>query len=196
VARIKEAVQRAAALVQGLVAFSRRQTLRRRPLDLDMYIAKLGVRLQRIIPAGIELRVMPASQRIRMLADASSLEQVIIHLVVNACEAMPHGGVVTLDTRLVRNATEGVPARLPSRKYVCISVSDTGVGIEPGLLGQIFEPFFTTKETASGLGLAVVWGVVKQHEGRVEVTNQPGRGMTFHVYIPTENPITPELAAS
>jgi len=195
-ARIKEAAQRAAALVQGLVAFSRRQTLRRRPLDLDMYIAKLGVRLQRIIPAGIELRVMPASRRLRVLADASTLEQVIIHLVVNACEAMPHGGVVTLDARLVRNATEGVPARLPSRKYVCISVSDTGVGIEPGLLGKIFEPFFTTKETASGLGLAVVWGVVKQHEGRVEVTNQPGRGMTFSVYIPAENPTTPELAAA
>src|SRR5919109_3280198 len=101
-ARIKEAAQRAAALVQGLVAFSRRQTVRRRPLELNAFIAKLGDRLQRIVPAGIELRVMPASQRIRGLADALSLEQVVMHLVVNACEAMPHGGVVALETCPVR----------------------------------------------------------------------------------------------
>jgi two-component system cell cycle sensor histidine kinase/response regulator CckA len=195
-ARIKEAAQRAAALVQGLVAFSRRQTVRRRPLDLDVFIAKLGGRLQRIVPAGIELHVMPATQRLRVLADASSLEQVVIHLVVNACEAMPHGGIVTLETRLVRNAAEGVPVGLPTGKYVCISVSDTGVGTEPELVGQLFEPFFTTKDTASGLGLAVVWGVVKQHEGRVEVTNQPGRGMTFRVYLPAEDLTTPESAAA
>src|SRR5919108_834334 len=195
-ARVKEAAQRAAGLVQGLVAFSRRQTVRRRPLDLDTFIAKLGGRLQRIVPAGIELRVTPASHRLRVLADASSLEQVVMHLVVNACEAMPHGGVVALETRLVRNATEGVPAGLPTGRYVCISVSDTGVGIDPGLLGQIFEPFFTTKETASGLGLAVVWGVVKQHEGQVEVTNQPGGGTTFRVYLPAENLTASELAAA
>jgi two-component system, cell cycle sensor histidine kinase and response regulator CckA len=152
--------------------------------------------LQRIVPAGIELRVTPATQRLRVLADASSLEQVVIHLVVNACEAMPHGGIVTLETRLVQNAAGGVPAGLPTGRYVCISVSDTGAGIEPELVGQLFEPFFTTKDTASGLGLAVVWGVVKQHEGRVEVTNQPGRGMTFRVYLPAEDLTTPESAAA
>jgi two-component system, cell cycle sensor histidine kinase and response regulator CckA len=185
-ARIKEAAQRAAALVQGLVAFSRRQTVRRRPLDLNGFITQLGGRLQRVVPTGIELRVTPATQRIRVLADASSLEQVVIHLVMNASEAMPHGGVVAVETRLVRDTTEGAPVELPPGTYVCISVSDTGVGIEPEVVGQIFEPFFTTKDTANGLGLAVVWGVVKQHEGRVEVTNQPGRGTTFRIYLPAE----------
>jgi PAS domain S-box-containing protein len=194
--RIKEAAQRAAALVQGLVAFSRRQTVRRRSLDLGVFIAKLGSRLQRLVPAGIELRVVPTTQRVRVLADTSSLEQALIHLVVNACEAMPQGGVVALETRLVQNATEGVPAGLPTGAYVCLSVSDTGVGIDPELLGQIFEPFFTTKDTASGLGLAVVWGVVKQHEGRVEVLNRPERGTTFRLYLPAEDSASTEPSAA
>jgi two-component system, cell cycle sensor histidine kinase and response regulator CckA len=189
-ARIKEAAQRAAALVQGLVAFSRRQVVRRRPLDLDLFITQLGGRLRRIIPTGVELRVLPAGERVRVLADTSSLEQVIMHLVMNACEAMPHGGTVAIETRLVRDAVEGVPADLPAGTYVCISVSDTGMGIESGVVGQIFEPFFTTKETASGLGLAVVWGVVRQHDGRVEVTSQPGRGTIFRIYLPAEGPAT------
>jgi signal transduction histidine kinase len=186
-ARIKEAAQRAATLVQGLVAFSRRQTLRRRPLELNALATQVGSRLKRIVPAGIELRVTPLDQPVRILADASSLEQVVLHLVMNACEAMPQGGIVTLETRLVRDATEGRPTDLPTGTYVCISVSDTGVGIEPGIVGQIFEPFFTTKDTANGLGLSVVWGVVKQHNGRVEVTSQPGLGTTFHIYLPAED---------
>jgi two-component system cell cycle sensor histidine kinase/response regulator CckA len=153
---------------------------------LSVFIAKLGSRLQRVVSAGVELHVTPASQPIRVLADASSLEQVVIHLVMNACEAMPHGGIIALETCLVRNAPAGAPEGLPTGTYVCLSVSDTGTGIDPGLVGQIFEPFFTTKDTASGLGLAVVWGVVKQHEGRVEVISQPGRGTTFRVYLPAE----------
>ena len=98
---------------------------------------------------------------------------------------------MALEMRLVRNAMEEAPAWLLAGTYVCISVNDTGVGIDPAVVGQIFEPFFTTKDTASGLGLAVVWGVVKQHEGRVEVTNQPGRGATFRVYLPAEEFATP-----
>jgi PAS domain S-box-containing protein len=185
-ARIKEAAQRAAALVQGLVAFSRRQMVRRRPLDLSLFLTQLGGRLQRIVPVGVELRVTLAPEQARVQADASSLEQMILHLVMNACEAMPHGGRLAIETRLVQAGTEGVPAELPLGIYVCMSVSDTGVGIEPGLVGQVFEPFFTTKDTASGMGLAVVWGVVKQHGGRVEVTSQPGRGTTFYIYLPAE----------
>jgi two-component system cell cycle sensor histidine kinase/response regulator CckA len=186
-ARIKEAAQRVAALVQGLVAFSRRQTLRRRPLDLNLFIIQLGGRLQRLVPAGVELQVTPADEQVRVLADTSSLEQVVMHLVMNACEAMPNGGMLTVETRLVRDVKEGIPAGLPPETYGCVSVSDTGVGIESEMVGQIFEPFFTTKETASGLGLAVVWGVVKQHGGQVEVTSQPGRGTTFHIYLPVED---------
>jgi two-component system, cell cycle sensor histidine kinase and response regulator CckA len=186
-ARIKEAAQRAAALVQGLVAFSRRQSLSRRPVDLNLFITQCGGRLQRLAPTGVELRVIPAGQPIRVLADTSSLEKVLIHLVMNAYEAMPHGGIVAIETRLMRHATKGVPTDLPPGAYACISVSDTGVGIESGMMGQLFEPFFTTKDTASGLGLAVVWGVVKQHDGRVEATSQPGRGTTFCIYLPAED---------
>jgi len=185
--RIKEAAQRAAVLVQGLVAFSRRQTVRRRSLELNPFMTQVSNRLQRIVPAGVELRVTPSHQPIRVLADASSLEQVVIHLVMNACEAMPHGGTVALDIRLLRDATVEKPPELPAGTYACISVSDTGVGIEPRVAGQIFEPFFTTKDTANGLGLSVVWGVVKQHDGRVEVTSQPGFGTTFQVYLPAND---------
>jgi len=186
-ARIKEAAQRAAVLVQGLVAFSRRQTMRRRPLEFNLFLTQVGSRLQRIVPASVELHVIPADQPVRILADAASLEQVIIHLVMNAGEALPHGGIVKLETHLIGDATEGRPAELPTGTYVCISVSDTGVGIDPGIVAQIFEPFFTTKDTANGLGLSVVWGVVKQHEGRVEVTSQVGHGTSFHIYLPAED---------
>jgi two-component system cell cycle sensor histidine kinase/response regulator CckA len=190
-ARIKEAAQRAAALVQGLVAFSRRQPVRRRPLNLNQFITEIESRLQRIVPAGVELRVVLSDEGVRVRADTSSLEQVVMHLVINACEAMPHGGRLGIETRLVQAAAERVPAGLPSGAYACLSISDTGVGIESGVVGQVFEPFFTTKDTASGLGLAVVWGVVKQHGGRVEVTSQPGRGTTFRIYLPADDRATP-----
>jgi signal transduction histidine kinase len=119
-----------------------------------------------------------------VLADAASLEQALIQVVQNACEAMPQGGVVALETRLVEGGREEAAADSRSGPSVCISVSDTGTGIAPRVVGQIFEPFFTTKDTANGLGLAVVWGVVKQHGGRVEVGNQPDRGATFRIYLP------------
>jgi two-component system, cell cycle sensor histidine kinase and response regulator CckA len=187
-ARIKEAAQRAAALVQGLVAFSRRQAVRRRPLDVNAFLEQLAGRLRRVVPAGIELRVMPGGGRVRVLADAASLEQVIFHLVVNACEAMPQGGKVVLETRLVQvKETDSLPsAALTPGMYGSLSVTDTGVGIAPGVVAQIFEPFFTTKDTGSGLGLAVVWGVVKQHGGHVEVVSQPGEGTTVRIYLPSE----------
>jgi PAS domain S-box-containing protein len=194
--RIKEAAQRAAAIVQGLVTFSRRQIVRRRSLDLSVFTTKIGNRLQRVVPAGIELRMIPSARHTRVLADASSLEQAVIHLVMNAWEAMPKGGTVTLETHLEHNMAAGVSGGLSPDTYACLSVSDTGVGIDPRLVGQIFEPFFTTKDTASGLGLAVVWGVVKQHEGRIEVVNHPGHGTTFQIYLPVEGLVRPESVAT
>jgi two-component system, cell cycle sensor histidine kinase and response regulator CckA len=190
-ARIKEAAQRAAVLVQGLVAFSRRQAVRRRSVDLHLFLTQIGMRLQQIVPQGVELRVEPMTERVRVLADPASLEQVVMHLVANACEAMPHGGVVTLEIRLVRDAAGDIPPELSPGTYVCLSVSDTGVGIDPGVVGQIFEPFFTTRDTANGMGLAIVWGAVKQHGGWVDVSSQPGRGTTFHIYLPAEDRTAP-----
>jgi PAS domain S-box-containing protein len=185
-ARIKDAAQRAASLVQGLVAFSRRQAGRRRSLELDAFLAQLSGRLRRAVPAGVDLHVSFGAPGAQVLADAPSLEQVIWHLVVNAWEAMPHGGSVTLETRLIhRNGADGEAVPWPG-PAMCLSVRDTGIGIEPGMLGQIFEPFFTTKDTGSGLGLAVVWGVVKQHAGHVEVVSQRDAGTTVRVYLPVE----------
>jgi PAS domain S-box-containing protein len=186
-ARIKEAAQRAAVIVQGLVAFSRRQVVRRRSVDLNLFLTQLGNRLQRIVPQGIELRVEPTTERVHVHADPASLEQVVMHLVANACEAMPHGGMIALGMRLMRDAAEDIPPELSPGTYACLSVSDTGVGIDPGVIGQIFEPFFTTRDTASGMGLAIVWGVTKQHGGRVAVSSQPGRGTTFRIYLPIED---------
>jgi signal transduction histidine kinase len=186
-ARIKEAAQRAAALVQGLVAFSRRQTVRRRPIDLNLFMTQLEGRLQRIVPASVELRVTLTHEQVQIQADTSGLEQVLVHLVMNACEAMPQGGTVTIDTRLVQPSSEGLPADLPPQPYACVTVSDTGSGIESMVVGQVFEPFFTTKDSSNGLGLAVAWGVVRQHDGRIEVTSQSGLGTTIRIYLPAEH---------
>jgi len=190
-ARIKEAAQRAATLVQGLVAFSRRQVIRRRQIDLNLFLSQTESRLQRIVPPGIELRLVLPDERLRVFADATSVEQLLMHLVLNACEAMPHGGLVVLEARLMRDAVEGItPGLLPGRS-VCLSVSDSGGGIDPEIVEQIFEPFFTTKDTANGLGLAVVWGIVKQHGGHVEITSQGGHGTTVRVYLPSEGQTAP-----
>jgi signal transduction histidine kinase len=186
-ARIKDAAQRAASLVQGLVAFSRRQAGRRRSLEVDTFLTTLSGRLRRAAPAGVDLRVVLGAPGVRIQADASSLEQVAWHLVVNAWEALPHGGTVVLETRVIHDNAE-VAERLPlPGPVVCFSVRDTGMGIEAGVLAQVFEPFFTTKDTGSGLGLAVVWGVVKQHGGHVEVASQRHEGTTVRIYLPVEH---------
>jgi PAS domain S-box-containing protein len=194
--RIKEAAQRAAVIVQGLVTFSRRQIVRRRTLDLSVFLTKMGRRLQRLVPPGIELRVMPANQHAWVLADASSLEQVVMHLVMNACEAMPKGGRLVLETSLQHDELAYAAEGSSPGTFVCLSVSDTGVGFDPELVGQIFEPFFTTKESASGLGLAVVWGLVKQHDGNIEVISKPGHGSTFRVYLPIEERVSSASVAN
>jgi two-component system, cell cycle sensor histidine kinase and response regulator CckA len=182
--RIKEAAQRAAALVQGLVAFSRRQTLRRRPLDLQAFVEQMGDRLRRVVPAGVSLQVVPGAERVRVLADAARLEQVLVQLVVNACEAMPHGGEVAMETHVARDM---LPPELPAGGYGCVIVRDSGIGMTSEVLEQVFEPFFTTKDSASGLGLAVVWGVVKQHGGHGEILSQPSGGTTARIYLPVED---------
>jgi PAS domain S-box-containing protein len=182
--RIKEAAQRAAALVQGLVAFSRRQTLRRRPIDLQGFIEQVGDRLRRVVPTGVSLYVVPGTERARALADSARLEQVMLQLLVNACEAMPHGGEVSLQMHVVRDM---LPPELPPGVYACVSMRDTGTGMTPEVLEQAFEPFFTTKDSGSGLGLAVVWGLVKQHGGHVEIVSEPSSGTTARIYLPAED---------
>jgi signal transduction histidine kinase len=156
----------------------------------------MGSRLQRIVPPGIELRVSPASQHAWIFADASCIEQVVMHLVMNACEAMPEGGTVVIETSLQHDEPTCAAEGSSPGTHVCLSVSDTGVGLEPELIGQLFEPFFTTKESSSGLGLAVVWGLVKQHDGHIAVVSKPGHGSTFRVYLPVEERVSSASVAN
>jgi two-component system cell cycle sensor histidine kinase/response regulator CckA len=185
---IENAVTRAASLTNQLLAFSRKQVLRPKVLDLNMVLAEVAKMLDRLIGKDIELQVMPAPSLSRVKADPGQIEQVILNLAVNSRDAMPNGGRLTIETRDVeldendsRNH-QGVPAD----KYVMLAVSDTGDGMDTETQARIFEPFFTTKAPGkgTGLGLATVYGVVKHSDGWIWVDSEPGRGTTFKIYLP------------
>jgi two-component system cell cycle sensor histidine kinase/response regulator CckA len=185
---IENAVTRAASLTNQLLAFSRKQVLRPKVLDLNMVLAEVAKMLDRLIGKDIELQVMPASSLSRVKADPGQIEQVILNLAVNSRDAMPNGGRLTIETRDVeldendsRNH-QGVPAG----RYVMLAVSDTGDGMDTETQARIFEPFFTTKAPGkgTGLGLATVYGVVKHSDGWIWVDSEPGHGTTFKIYLP------------
>lgn len=181
-------MQRAATLTRQLLMFSRRSHLSVQPLDLDEVVANLLKMLGRIIGENIELRFQPRGRLPAVEADAGMLEQVVLNLVVNARDAMPLGGAITIDIE-ARDFASADPAAHPERRagrFVRLSVADNGTGIDAETLKHIFEPFFTTKEVGkgSGLGLATVHGIVAQHKGWVEVETEPGRGSVFHVLLP------------
>ena len=185
---IENAVTRAASLTNQLLAFSRKQVLRPKVLDLNMVLDEVSKMLERLIGKDIELRVVHGSSLGRVKADPSQIEQVILNLAVNSRDAMPDGGTLTIETRDVeldendsRNH-QGVPAG----RYVMLAVSDTGDGMDTETQARIFEPFFTTKAPGkgTGLGLATVYGVVKHSDGWIWVDSEPGRGTTFKIYLP------------
>ena len=185
---ILKAGQRAASLTQQLLAFSRQQVLQPNVLALNALVSDMGKMLQRLIGAHIELttRLDPSLGRIK--ADQSQIEQVIVNLVVNARDAMPEGGTLLIETSTVYlNETQarGMPFLLPG-PHAVLTVTDTGVGMDEETQKHIFEPFFTTKECGkgTGLGLATVYGVVKQSGGIVGVHSVPGKGSTFKIYLP------------
>jgi PAS domain S-box-containing protein len=185
---IERAVARAAALTQQLLAFSRRQVLQLKALDLNDVITEVVKMLDRLIPASIELEVSTAASPNRIKADPGQMEQVILNLAVNARDAMPQGGRLTIATKNVelREIYAGSHARIPPGKYIVLTVGDTGVGMHNEIQAHIFEPFFTTKEPGqgTGLGLAIVYGVVKQTGGWITAQSEPGRGTTFDIYFP------------
>jgi PAS domain S-box-containing protein len=192
--------QRAASLTRQLLMFSRRSVLSRKHLDLNEVVANLIRMLRRLIGEHIDLRFDARSALPPVDADAGMLEQVIMNLVVNARDAMPKGGRITLATAvtdLTEADTLGQAARRPGR-FVCLSVDDTGTGMDSETVARVFEPFFTTKEAGqgTGLGLATVHGIVAQHQGWVEVESWPGVGSTFRVLLPAADHAAVEAEAA
>ncbi|HYV97277.1 MAG TPA: PAS domain S-box protein [Gemmatimonadaceae bacterium] len=188
VEEIARAANRAASLTRQLLAFSRRQLLERRVVDPNTTITQLESMLGRLIGEDITLLLSVDPNTPTILADEGQLEQSVMNLVVNARDAMPHGGMLRLQTRLmhVSPATAATHGVGHGGAFAAIIVSDTGTGIEPDVIPRIFEPFFTTKDAGrgTGLGLATVYGIVKQFGGFIEVTSELGAGSTFTMCIP------------
>ncbi|MEW6210284.1 MAG: PAS domain S-box protein [Acidobacteriota bacterium] len=192
---IIKAGERAAELTSQLLAFSRKQMLQPRVLDLNAVVTNLEKMLWRLIGEDIELVTVLAPDLGRVKADPSQIEQVILNLIVNSRDAMPDGGKVLIETANIRlGEASGHPDIRPG-PYVMIAVSDTGLGMDAETRQRIFEPFFTTKETGqgTGLGLSTVYGIIKQSGGDVSVYSEQGAGTTFKIYLPrVEDTAAPE----
>ncbi|MSO76777.1 MAG: response regulator [Alphaproteobacteria bacterium] len=188
IVHVKQNANRAANLVRQLLAFSRQQTMQPHVLSLTEVLADLSSLLRRLIGASIELNVVHDRELGPVKVDQVQLEQVIINLAVNARDAMPEGGTLTIRTANVEAREPRPRGRepMPPGDYVLIEVTDTGTGIPPDVVDRIFEPFFSTKEVGSGtgLGLSTVYGIVKQTGGYIFVDTSIGRGSTFSIFLP------------
>jgi two-component system cell cycle sensor histidine kinase/response regulator CckA len=186
---IDQAGGRAAALTRQLLAFSRKQVLAPMVLNLGQHVKNTASILRRLIGEDIKLVVDVAADVHNVLADPGQLEQVLMNLAVNGRDAMPHGGTLTIAAYNfnVDHASTEDPADLTAGPYVVVKIADTGVGMSPEIRTRIFEPFFTTKENGkgTGLGLATVYGIVKQSAGSLSVESEPGRGSSFKVFLPS-----------
>ncbi len=186
--QVRGAGERAAQLTQQLLAFGRQQTLQKGDVDLNKAIKDLLRMIRRVIGEQITVDFIPGHELGNVLADRAQVDQVLLNLCINARDALPNGGRITIETEnvLVNGAfRESHPWAKPGR-YVLVTVSDNGIGMDRETVSRIFEPFFTTKakDKGTGLGLAVVYGVVKQHDGMVHVYSEPQKGTTFKIYLP------------
>ncbi len=188
VMQIRQNANRAASLVRQLLAYSRQQTLQPRVISVSEVLAELAHLLRRLIGGAIALKLEHGRDIHPVLVDQGQVEQVVINLVVNARDAMPEGGTLTIRTSNA-SLTDPIPAAgemLPAGEYVRIDIVDTGTGIAPEIIDRIFEPFFSTKAVGAGtgLGLATVYGIVKQSGGHVVIDSKLGQGTTFSIFLP------------
>jgi len=181
-------IQRASTLTRQLLMFGRKQALQENDLDLNQSINDMTRMLRRILGETIELQFKFAMQPLFVHADAGMLDQVLMNLAVNSRDAMPGGGRLIIETSAVEYDESVCEQSAQARpgSFVCLNVSDTGCGITPEILPHIFEPFFTTKETGkgTGLGLSTVFGIIRQHQGWINVYSEVGHGTTFRIYLP------------
>ncbi len=186
--RMLESANRAAVLTQSLLAFSRKQISERKPVDLNSILKKVEKFLIRVIGEDVVISMVQAEGALTVFADAGQLEQVFMNLATNARDAMPNGGSLMIETSIIKLDSRFVAAHGYGKPgtYAMISATDTGVGMNEETRGKIFEPFFTTKEVGkgTGLGLAMVYGIIKQHEGFINVYSELGKGTTFRIYLP------------
>ncbi|WP_233137143.1 hybrid sensor histidine kinase/response regulator [Agrobacterium vaccinii] len=181
------AVKRAAALTHRLLAFSRRQTLDPKPTDIDRLIAGLEDLIKRTVGPAVDIEVVEASGTWKTLVDPSQLENAVLNLCINARDAMPNGGRITIRTENTRLDARGADeSGLPEGEYVCLRITDTGTGIPADVLDKVFEPFFTTKPLGqgTGLGLSMIYGFAQQSGGKVEISSEQNAGTTVSIFLP------------
>jgi two-component system cell cycle sensor histidine kinase/response regulator CckA len=193
---IEHAGDRAAGLTRQLLAFSRKQILKPRLLDLNRVVTDMRSMLSRLVGDDVEVQLTLASQPLAVHADPHQLEQVIMNLAVNARDAMPDGGCMSIQTAVVEREKRGPGPGVDGQvcQFALLTIKDTGVGMDRATQQRIFEPFYTTKGTGkgTGLGLSTVLGIVEQSGGSIEVWSEPGQGTAFHIYLPAATGAVPE----
>jgi two-component system, cell cycle sensor histidine kinase and response regulator CckA len=197
---IRRSAERGGALTQQLLSFSRRQPLATRTIHINNLILQVEKMLRRLIGEDIDLVTVPAASHDVVNADPGRLEQVIVNLVVNARDAMPHGGKLTIETGSIHLGGNLAAQQLGVRpgQYVTVSITDTGIGMDEATMAHLFEPFFTTKNPGrgTGLGLATAYGIIRQSEGAIGFSSQPGIGTTARIYLPMSEEKTPAAPQS
>jgi signal transduction histidine kinase len=185
---IKQSVTRGADLTRQLLAFSRRQATRTQRFELGAVVTGMNTLVKRLIGPEIEFEIITDPRPVSIIADRAQMEQVVMNLVINARDAMPQGGRLTVRVDEVELGRAAAVALVEGHegRYGRLSVTDTGTGMDEQTRARLFEPFFTTKEQGkgTGLGLSIVYGIVKQSAGYINVVSEPGRGAAFYIYLP------------
>lgn len=188
VEKIIQAGNHAKDIVSKLMTFARKKAFQAVEIDVHTIIQNAVSLLHTALSKNCDVKLLLQAHNYVIFGDATQMQQVIMNLIINAAEAMPHGGTITIqteDTTVVNDKT-GMVETIPAGEYVLLTIHDTGTGIQPEHLEHIFEPLYTTKEKGSGLGLAIVYGIVKQHKGFIDVVSEPGSGTRFFIYLPAQ----------